>query len=578
MFKWLAKQFDRDDDDPESLASEKGLENFIAAVPVTVPARTVEALGEPFESARSLGLAPDSLRRALKRLDERAQEPLQAVWERLFEDQQGRDIADGAWLVLARYFRNLHTGYNLWLDSVRGRSETGELGDQERADAVLIAGRAMAALGRHKALMRMRYRDVEPGYWDRLHALAAWSGAFGGSRTLVELYPHSGYQSSIEREYLIALTYDAAPVGNLLPGQLVGLDALLRRLATHFQFADSYRDTAPFVIEPEREPGVRRSLKGLSARPGQRFFGIGGAYAQLAALRKQAAREIPDWIAHAHLDPASYRSLLDLLLQHWSARPPQRRQRRDRVEAEVLVSRGVGQVRRMIAASEYAQAGGLLSYEDSAPYDHKLFGKMRFGSVEKPAAGHPVQAAAATATVTPPVTPLETLQKFELEGDRQMTERWTLTDSSADGFGALASAHGGWARTGMLIGFRRLDRLDWNIAVIRRLNRSAEGKLSVGAQTIEGNALCARVRFGSGDAGNPWVAVAGTADAFHDAILLRSGTASHILLDPGVFAGPQECMLSFERTWRRARLERSLERGYDFELVEFKLAAEAPLA
>jgi hypothetical protein len=570
MFKWLARQFNRDDDDPDSLASETGLENFIAALPVTVPARTIEALGEPFESARSLGFDADPLRRALKRLDERAQEPLQAVWDGLFEDEHGREIADGAWLVLARFHRNVHAGYDVWLDGIRGRDDHG---DEERGDAVLIGCRAMAALGRYKTLMRMRYRSVEPGYWDRLHGLAAWSTAFGGSRTLIELYPRAGYQSSIEREYLIALIYDAAPIGNLLPAQLIGLDLLLRRLATHFQFADAYRDSAPFMIEPDREAGVRRSLKGLSARPGQRFFGIGGAYAQLAALRKQAGREVPDWMTPAHLGPVAYRSLLDLLLRYWSPQPPQRQHRRDRVEAEVLVSRGVGQVRRMIAASEYAQAGGRLSYEDNTPYDHKLFGKLRFGSVDSQAVAQPAQGTEATM----PATPLQTLQKFELEGDRQMTERWILTDMSANGFGALAAAHGGWARTGMLIGFRRLDSLDWNIAVIRRLGRSAEGKLNVGAQTVAGQALCARVRFGSGDAGNTWVAVAGTADAYHDAVLLRA-ERSHILLEPGVFTGPQACMLSFERTWRHARLERSVERGYDFELVEFTLPVAQPPA
>src|SRR5690606_20387076 len=58
MFKWLASQFQRGDEDPDSLGSEKGLERFIAALPVTVPARTVEALGEPFETARALDLAP----------------------------------------------------------------------------------------------------------------------------------------------------------------------------------------------------------------------------------------------------------------------------------------------------------------------------------------------------------------------------------------------------------------------------------------------------------------------------------------------------------------------------------------
>lgn len=561
MLKWLARQFSREDDDPDSLASETGLENFIAALPVTVPARTIEALGEPFEGARSLGLAPARLIRALKRLDERAQEPLQAVWEALFDDERGREVADGAWLVLARFFRNVYAGYDVWFGHVRGRTE---LGDEERADVVLAAGRAMSALGRYKALMRMRYRDVDSGYWAHLHGLAAWSNAFGGARTLIELYPKSGYQSSIEREYLIALAYDAAPTGNLLPAQLLGLDFLLRRLATHFQFADAFRENAPFVIEPDREPGVRRSLKGLSTRPGQRYFGIGGAYAQLAALRKQTARAVPDWLERARLDPAAYCGLLDLLLTHWSSQPPQRQQRRDRVEAEVLVSRGVGQVRRMIAASEYARSGGQLSYEDSTPYDHKLFGKLRFGSVEQ-------QAAPQSARAAVPTTPLETLQKFELEGDRQMTERWILTDVSANGIGALAAAHGGWARTGMLIGLRRLDSLDWNLGVIRRLSRAADGKLSIGARTIEGAPSCTRVRFDTGDGGNPWVAVAGTTDAFHDAILLRANDRTVLLLEPGVFTDPQECMLSLERTWKRARLEASAERGYDFELIEFTL-------
>jgi hypothetical protein len=565
MFKWLAKQFSREGEDPDSLASERGLEAFIAELPVTIPARTVEALGEPFENARSLGLAPDALRRALKRLDERAQEPLETVWENLFEQAHGRDIADAVWLVLARFHRNLYAGYSAWLDPVRAR---GEHLDDERADAVLIACRSMAALGRYKMLMRMRYRDVEPGYWDRLHGLAQWSSSFGGARTLIELYPRSGHQSSIEREYLVALVYDAAPIGNLLPPQLVGLDLLVRRLGTHFQFADGYRDTTPFVIDPDREPGVRRSLKGLSPRAGQRFFGLGAAYAQLAALRKQATREVPDWMARAHLDLESYRGLLDLLLRHWSPQPPQRRHKRERVQAEVLVSRGVAQVRRMIAASEYAQAGGRLGYDDAAPYEHKLLGKLRFGSVDQPA-----PAAAGPETQAPAVpTPLETLHKFELEGDRQMTERWTLTDISANGFGALAPAHGGWARTGMLIGFRRLDSLDWQVAVIRRLHR-VEGKLNIGAQSLEGNTLCARVRFGSGDSGNPWVAVAGTTDSYHDAILLRADDRSQILLEPGVFVAAQECMLSVERMWRPARLESSAERGYDFELVEISLGA-----
>jgi len=147
-----------------------------------------------------------------------------------------------------------------------------------------------------------------------------------------------------------------------------------------------------------------------------------------------------------------------------------------------------------------------------------------------------------------------------------------VTGVSAGGFGAVAETHGGWGRTGMLIGFRRVDSLDWQIALIRRLSRSVEGRLSIGAQGIAGATACARVRFGSGDAGNPWVAVAGTTDAYHDAILLRGEQGTRLLLTPGVFGGAQECMLSFERVWHQARLERTLEQGYDFDLVEVRVA------
>ncbi len=564
MFKWLARQFNQGEQDPDSLASEKGIEAFIAALPVTMPARTVDALGEPFEQARSLGLGVAQLRRALKRLDERAQVTLQALGQEIFSDGRARQINESAWLALARYYRNVYAGYRACLDALPDRAEQSEA---ERGDAVLLAARAMAALGRHKALLRMRYRVVEPGYWENLHGLALWSATFG--TTLIELYEESGYQSSVEREYLIALLYEVAPISNLLPPQLIALDALLRRLATHFQLAESFREGLPFVVDPGRDQAPRRWLKGLSPRPGQHFFGAGSAYGQLVGMRKQATAtpEVPEWLAGTHLDRASWRGLLDLLVQHWSLDPPQRRQRRDRGEGEILVTHGVAQVRRMIAASEYARSGAQLSYEDNTPYDHKLFGRVRFGSVSEGAPTQPGEALA---------TPMETLQKFELEGDRQMTERWLIADVSEQGMGAIAPKHAGWARVGMLLGLRRMDSLDWKVAVVRRLNRGPDGKLSIGMQTLDATTFCARLRFGSGDAANPWAAAGGTTDIFHDAILLRDAQGSSLLLEPGVLSSPGECMLSFERRWHPVRLIRSLESGYDYERAELALGAQTP--
>jgi len=564
MFKWLAKQFTAPDDDPESLGSDVGLRNFVDGLPTTVPSRTLEAIGEQFEHARALEIPPERLRRALITLDERAQEPLNAVRQSLISDERGRELSDAAWLVLSRFHRNLYTGYRVCLDAL----SAGEQSQNDHAEAVLIACRSTAALARYKTLLRMRYRDVDAGYWDNLLGLAAWSSHSGAMSTLVELYPGCGFQSSVERELLIALVLDAAPIPNLLPPQMAALDLILRRHAALFQFSESFRETTPFVVEPGTTPVVKRWLKGLKPRPGLRHFGIGTAYAKLAALHKDfvAGGELPDWLADVGIEKTAYGTLLELLLSHWSVEPPQRRQRRDQAEGEVLITRGVAQVRRMVAASEYAKAGGRLSYEDNTPYDHKLFGRVRFGSVD--ASPAQIQAASAAAAESP----METLQKFELEGDRQMTERWTLTDVSASGIGAAATAHGGWGRVGMLIGYRRHDSLDWQMAVLRRLSRSAQGRLSVGMQTIAARAATARIRIGTGDAGNAWVAVAGTTDVHHDAILLRDTATPSVLLERGTFTGELDCMISFEKRWHASKLLRVIESGYDYERIEIALA------
>lgn len=164
---------------------------------------------------------------------------------------------------------------------------------------------------------------------------------------------------------------------------------------------------------------------------------------------------------------------------------------------------------------------------------------------------------------------MEIMQKFELGGDRQMTERWALFDVSMTGLGATAHSHGGWARVGMLVGFRQLGSLDWQTGVIRRLMRSAQGKLSIGVQTYHGAAWCARMRLGEAtEIHNPWAGVGADGESFHDAILLRDGQTAALLMEPGIFVGPTDCMLSFDKPWHKARLERTLECGFDYERIE----------
>jgi hypothetical protein len=146
----------------------------------------------------------------------------------------------------------------------------------------------MAALGRHKTLLRMRYRDVDLKFWEDTMELAAWCANWGCSNTLLELYPNSEYHTTFEREYLITLLFEAAPLANLNPAQMIALEIILRRFAANFLFWNAYSDSTPFVFDLRGDTIARRWPKGMEPPPGTRFFGVADAYAQLAGLSSHA--------------------------------------------------------------------------------------------------------------------------------------------------------------------------------------------------------------------------------------------------------------------------------------------------
>ena len=560
MFNWLIKQFSGDED-AESLGGERGLEAFVARLSLITPASAIEAVSEQFEKAHSLELPGEKLERALKQLDERAQDPLTVVGLKLFEDKLGRKLSDTVWLTMARYYRNAHAGYRVCLESSASRDLES---NSQRNDAALIASRAMAALCRYKTLMRMRYREIDLQYWDHALELSLWCTQWGTNNTLVDLYPHAGVQTTFEREYLVSLLFEAAPVANLSAAQMLALEIILRRFAASYLFWNEYSDSTPFVVDLKGDSIVRRWLKGLKPRTDLRYFGMADAYAQLETLHKQAkrSREIPEWLMEARLDHDSYRGLLDLLVAHWSAKPPQRRHRRNRSHGEMRVIHGIPQVRRLIAATEYVKGGGRLDYEESTPYDFKLFGRLRFGAVTEESSKD---------STNQDLSAAQTLERFEFEGDARLTEGWSIVDVSDSGLGAVAHIHDGWARIGMLLGIRKPGSFEWQLAVITRISRPATGKLSIGMTTIPGTAYCAQLRIATKEDGEYWAPLAESADVEHNVILLRQGKSTYLFLEQGIFTGALECKISVAKRWRSVKLERSVGLGYDFEQVSVSI-------
>ena len=382
MLGWITEKFARTNED--SLASEAGLRAFLDAVPMEKPALALNDIGERFAGAAELELDPAACRRLLKRLDEAAQAPLEQVWNGIFGDSLGKSIADGPWQALVNYQRNVFCGYAYCLEQLPA---PGKLDAAERQDALVLANRAMAALVSHKALMRVRYRDPHPAFWTDSHALLTRALRYDVAHAPVKLYPAAVQQTTVEREYVTGLLLDVAPTGNLLPTQTHCLHLILRHFSEHYRLADGYAAQLPFYIDPAKGKPPQRWLVGLKPRPGVRFFGFGEAHAHLDMLRKAAhtGAKPPEWVRQSRIDADRYRALLDVLMEHWSANPPQRRKRRDRQVAAILVTHGLRQVHRMLAYSKFAKEGKQINYAEHTCHDPAIFKAQLFGSV---AEGH----------------------------------------------------------------------------------------------------------------------------------------------------------------------------------------------
>ena len=555
MLAWITEKFARTDG---SLAAETGIRAFLDGLAAARPAHALDDIGERFAGAAELELDPAACRHALKRLDEAAQAPLSELWNGVCGDGLGTSILDTHWRALASYQRNVFRGYAYCLEQLPAPDK---LDAAQRQDALMLANRAMAALVAHKALMRVRYRDPHPAFWTDSHALLARALRYGVAQTPARLYPAAVHQTTVEREYITGLLLDVAPTGNLLPTQTHCLHLILRHFSEHYRLADGYAADAPFYVDPAKGKPPQRWLVGLKPRPGVRFFGLGDAFPQLDMLRKTAhtGAKPPQWVRQSHIDAERYRALLDMLMEHWSANPPQRRKRRDRQVAAILVTHGFGEVYRMLACSKFAKDGRQLTYAEITSHDLATFKSLQFASFDT---------GKSAAASRQPLTPMEVLQQFELAGGAGTLERWSVIDTSEGGLGAVAARHHGWSRAGLLVGFRYHDSIDWRIATVRRVARTPQGKLGVGLKCLADTAGCVRLRLRNGNAGKVWVAAGADGDAYADAIL-TSGEQSMLIAAAGTYAPDRECEMLVEKCTQKIRFGALVERGVDFECIAY---------
>ena len=558
MIKWLAERFSPVTSGPEALVSARSTRALIGQLDHESPERVVRTLADLFETIPRQTDATPNACRGLEQLDEFAQRSVAQLWESMLTDGRGQTVVESTWGTLSRYYRAVHAGYWHHLSAIKGAVK---LSERDHASAMTDAARALTALAKHMLLLRMRYRSAPQDVWVLLNNLVAWVAKRGNPSVVVEEYRGTS-STTIERELLTALLIEVAPTANLLPAQMHALDHLLRLYAGFYRISDTYDEQGrPFAYEAARNEAPRRWLMGLPTRTGVRFFGVSGGYVELCNERDRAksSRAVPDWLAATRCTMEDYQDLLDRLVAVWSLKPPQRRQRREPCAGDVLVAHDWADIRRLVKFSELARSGRSLTYDSSVLGLNNTI-RSHDSTVRDPNE--------ISQTVSQEM--LSNLVSFEKSLDQDATEPWLLTDSSEDGLGAAAVTDCPWVKVGMMVAVRRPESVEWQLALVRRLNKLANNRLSIGMTKLPGVLLSARLRLGVGSIDYTRAIARTDSTVEYDALMLQDKVCT-LLLPVGVVDTTWKYTLTANNRQETIKMERLIQRGLNFEHVEMSV-------
>lgn len=558
MWKWLVGTLKPRHPLDRDLGTARALRRFTAALPAERPQATLRAVARVFAQASELGLASAARLEALSALDVFAQPACRRLFAHLLDNPARQVLDDDAWQALFDYHGAIAQGYAHSVEALALAKADSAL----HANATLAACRAVRALAKCNMLMRMRYRDPQPGWWPRFERLLASLRARSQPSALLALYPDDAGETCLAREYLVALLFEVAPHANLLPGQIHGVDLLLRQYAADYRMGDAFDAVArPFALDTTGAAKPLRWLEKLPLRAGLRFFGLGEAAARIHSERERAtaARGIPDWLAPSQLSVERYREMLERLAASWSLAPPARRQQRSRASGEILVAHQLAEIRRLVGFSELARAGRSLEY------DH--FSAYAINSIVR-GKGDPRLHAPSEPKPIPDEEALRNLETFERALEPGAIEVWRMADASESGLGVETIGPCEWGRVGMLIAYRRPDSAQWSMAVVRRLGRTGTDGLRIGLLKLPGIPYCARVAVND-PRQHPGKAPSGPS-LNYDAIKLVA-EESCLLLPPGLFDPAWRYVLTVGQRWDPIRMQRCIECGFDFEQIAFTI-------
>ncbi|MBI3096251.1 MAG: hypothetical protein HYY97_15390 [Rhodocyclales bacterium] len=533
----------------------------MADIPQSDPRRLLFDVDESLAGldATVAEIGPELALRALARLDQFARPSVVQLLTRYLSISEREYLADSVWSALDTHAAHQFRCYRSFLNTSIELAT-----DDDKVRTARCAARALMAWALRKKLQRFRYRTPGAELWQEAHDLLQVLNRLGLLKTRVVPYRNEA-ESTPLGEYLIGLYLEFVPVGNVVPQQLEFAECFLRA-TDGLDLMSQPNELSTDRIDLAAALGPQRLKQGDPGGASVRYCSVRklrGAVLRLAAQVKKP-NEAPEWLAQVPASREQIEGTILILMNHWAQAPPTRGNDRVSQTGELRVVLGFGLARRMIASAQFARMGRSFEYEGEDVL--RLFDETRFGTVApdevglKPEAGAAKEAAATQ-------TPIEILRRLETGGDQAQMESWTQVDASATGLGAVMPAVLPRHRIGLLICLREAEGMDWRLGLIRRIGRDAANRPSVGIETLAWPSICALAKpVGEESA---WTRAAdGGGHGWSDAIIV-SREGKELILPAGAYVDKIEIDVRSEVGRWRLRLESLLDRGADYDRIEF---------
>lgn len=561
MFNKFLSRFQDKKASDHPWASDASLNALMADIPQSDPRRLLFDVDESLAGLDTAvaEIGPKPALRAVAKLDQFARPSAELLLTRYLSVGERDYLADSVWTALDTHAAHLFRCYRSFLNASIELAT-----DDDKLRTARCAARALMAWALRKKLQRFRYRTPGAELWQEAHDLLQVLNRLGLLKTHVAPY-RNDTESTPLGEYLIGLYLEFVPTGNVVPQQLEFAERFLRACDGLDLSAQSH-ELSTDRIDLAAALGPQRLAQGDPGGSSVRYCSVRklrGAVLRLAAQVKKP-NEAPAWLAQVPASSEQIEGTILILMNHWAQAPPTRGNDRVSHAGELRVVLGFGLARRMIAAAHFARMGRSFEYEGNDV--NRMFDDARFGTV---APEGDMTKAAATAAREPAAakTPVEILRWLESGGDQAQMENWMQVDSSTTGLGAIVPAVLPRHRIGLLICLREADGLDWRLGLIRRIGRDAANRPSMGIETLVWPSICALAKpVGEESA---WTRAAdGGGHGWTDAIIV-SEKGGELILPAGSFVEDIEIDVRSEAGLWRLRLESLLDRGPDYDRIEF---------